>query len=197
MMGRTAAALLALGLASAAWAEEVPEAGPGAPVTAETLMRMDAAALEALYLAAEPGPIPDGEAVGVANSNPGTGWGNFSSGFFGALWQGKKFNRADGTLTNRTSVGTTGSAKVYLAASRLDGKPAIIIDYAKSDNLLARGVRDEVRMIAPGLYLGIAYIKFPPLVGSLKKWLYFGLDFNAKPKHVVPTDPSPFPSFNP
>ena len=180
-MTRALSAFLASGLAAAAWAQEAPEAGPGAPVTAETLMRLDAVELEKLYSAADPGPIPDGAAAGVANSNPGTGWGSFTSGFFGTLWQGKVFDRANGTLTNRTSVGTTGSAKVYMGTSRLDGKPAIIIDYAKSDNLLARGVRDEGRQGAPGLYLGIAYIKFPPLVGSLKKWLYFGLDFSAKP----------------
>lgn len=191
-------AFLALALAVPASAEgEVPQTGPGQPITAGSLMRMDAVALEKLYSAAQPGDIPDGAAAGVASSNPGTGWGSFTSGFFGALWQGKVFNRAEGTLTNRTSVGTTGSAKVYMGASRLDGKPAIIIDYAKSDNLLARGVRDEIRLVAPGLYLGIAYIKFPPLVGSLQKWLYFGLDFNPQPEPPKEVDPSPFPDSNP
>ncbi|MGI8729918.1 MAG: hypothetical protein ACR2LK_08005, partial [Solirubrobacteraceae bacterium] len=49
-------------------------------------------------------------------------------------------------------------AKVYREESWFDGKDAIILDYSKS-SLLARGIRDEIREVAPGLYLGIVYVR--------------------------------------
>ena len=163
-------------------AQPQPAPGAGAPMTAEGLMAMAVADLDALYAAARPGALPDGAARGVASTNPGTGWGGFTQGFFAGLWQGKTFDRAKGELVNRTAAGDTATAKVYVGASRVDGKPSIILDYTKSSNLLARGVRDEIREVRPGLYLGIAYIKFPPLVGGYKKWLYFALDFAPRPQ---------------
>lgn len=177
------AAILTLGAAEGS-AQEVPPVGPSAPVTGETLMRMDAAALDALFAGLKPGPLPHGEAAGIANSEPGSGYGAFTRGFFRGLWEGKTFDRERGTLTNRTAFGKTGSAKVYYGTSRVDGKPCIIFDYAKSDNLLARGVLDEVREVSPGLYLGIAYLKFPPGIGRFEKWIYFSLDFR-------PANPAP------
>lgn len=183
MTGLLLAAFLAVGARAQ---EAVPAVGPGEPITAEALLRMDAAALEALFAKSAPGPIPDGAAVGLANSNPGTGWGGFTQGFFKGLWQGKTFDAAHGTLVNRTAAGDTADAKVYVGTSRADGKPAIILDYRASSNLLARGVWDEIRMVRPGLYLGVAYVKFPPLVGSHKKWLYFALDFAPRPAPPAP-----------
>lgn len=166
-----------LAFAAPVRASEVPEVGPAGPVTAESLMRLDAAQLDAMMAKAEPGPLPDGVAVGVANRDPGSSFGGFTRGFFKGLWEGKTFDRANGTLTNRTAFGTTGSAKVYLGKSRVDGQPCIVFDYSKSDNLLARAVYDEVRLVAPGLYLGIAYLKVP----SFHKWIYFALQFPPEP----------------
>ena len=175
-------ALLAALLAFAApvRASDVPEVGPAGPVTAEALMRLDHAQLDELMAKAEPGPLPDGVAVGIANRDPGSSFGGFTRGFFKGLWEGKTFDRARGTLTNRTAFGTTGSAKVYHGTSRVDGKPCIVFDYSKSDNLLARHVYDEVRLVAPGLYLGIAYLKVP----TFHKWIYFALQF-------PPANPAP------
>lgn len=168
------AAVLALGVGLGR-AQDVPPVGEAGPVTAEALMRLDAEQLDALFAKAEPGPLPDGAAVGVANRDPGSGFGAFTRDFFKGLWEGKTFDRAAGTLTNRTAFGKTGSAKVYRGASRVDGKPCIVFDYSKSDNLLARAVYDEVRQAAPGLYLGIAYLKVP----RFHKWIYFALQFPA------------------
>jgi hypothetical protein len=38
----------------------------------------------------------------------------------------------------------------------LDQKQAIILDYSKT-SLLAHWIRDEIRLVVPGLYLGIVY----------------------------------------
>lgn len=176
----TLSAVEGLVFAAPVRASDVPEVGAAGPVTAESLMRLDADQLDALFAEAEPGPLPDGVAVGIANRDPGSGFGAFTRGFFKGLWEGKTFDRANGTLTNRTSFGTTGSATVYHGVSRVDGKPCIVFDYSKSDNFLARHVYDEVRLIAPGLYMGIAYLKIP----QFRKWIYFGLQF-------PPANPAP------
>jgi hypothetical protein len=166
------AAVLAAALAVGVRAE-APPVGPAGPVTAEALMRLGQAQLDELMAKAEPGPLPDGAAVGIANRDPGSSFGGFTRGFFKGLWEGKTFDRANGTLTNRTAFGRTGSARVYHGVSKVDGKPCIVFDYSKSDNLLARHVYDEVRLVAPGLYLGIAYLRVP----TFHKWIYFALQF--------------------
>ena len=38
----------------------------------------------------------------------------------------------------------------------LDGRVCIVLDYART-SLIARSVRDELRLLRPGLYLGRAY----------------------------------------
>ena len=73
-------------------------------------------------------------------------------------WQGKYFYRAQGYLINK--VGPLGvhliKARVYTAPSWFDGKPAIILDYSQT-SLLARKIRDEIREVSPGTFLGIVY----------------------------------------
>jgi hypothetical protein len=44
-------------------------------------------------------------------------------------------------------------AKVYRDASWMDGKETIVIDYAAT-SLLARKIRDEIREVEPGVWLG-------------------------------------------
>ena len=47
-------------------------------------------------------------------------------------------------------------AKVYKEASWFDGKETIVLDYSKT-SFVARKVRDEIREVAPGLYLGLVF----------------------------------------
>ena len=47
-------------------------------------------------------------------------------------------------------------AKVYKAPSWLDGKECIVLDYSET-SLVAHWIRDEIRLIGPGLYLGKVY----------------------------------------
>ena len=47
-------------------------------------------------------------------------------------------------------------AKVYKGPSWLDGKECIVLDYSET-SFLAHWIRDEIRQIAPGLYLGKVY----------------------------------------
>ena len=48
------------------------------------------------------------------------------------------------------------AAEVRRGPSRLDGRECIVLDYSRS-SLAARGVRDELRLVRTGLYLGRAY----------------------------------------
>ena len=47
-------------------------------------------------------------------------------------------------------------AKVYKSDSWLDGKECIVLDYSDT-SLLAQWIRDEIREIQPGMYLGKVY----------------------------------------
>jgi hypothetical protein len=39
----------------------------------------------------------------------------------------------------------------------VDGRPCIVIDYSKT-SLIACLIRDEIREVAPGLYLGVVFL---------------------------------------
>ncbi len=75
-------------------------------------------------------------------------------------WQGKVFDMfaedgSAGVLVNKISVLslTFIVAKVYRDTSWMDGKPTIVIDYS-STSFFARKIRDEIREVEPGVYLG-------------------------------------------
>jgi hypothetical protein len=124
------------------------------------LLRMSQQELDALFKASDAGPIPAGEANGTAIIAPGTAFSpdiaNFVKYF---AWQGKVFDPATGQLKNR--IGPFGLnaiiANVYKAASWLDGKECIVLDYSQT-SVVAHWIRDEIRLIQPpGLYLGLVY----------------------------------------
>lgn len=148
-----------------------------APPTTAALMRMTQAELDALYCASETGPVPDGESDGLANAFPGTAGGSLTQAFFGLCWQGKVFSAKDGRLVNKILGFLRGCpARVFLGESWFDGKPSIIIDY-RGVSLLCRPVRDEIRRVAPDVYLGIAYVRTP---GRPVAPLMFALDFSRR-----------------
>ena len=64
-------------------------------------------------------------------------------------------NQQNGILINKISAFslTFIVAKVYKGASWMDGKETIIIDYS-STSFLAKKIRDEIREVEPGVYLG-------------------------------------------
>jgi hypothetical protein len=48
------------------------------------------------------------------------------------------------------------AARVYKAPSWIDEKECIVLDYSET-SLVAHWIRDEIRLIAPGTYLGIVF----------------------------------------
>ena len=156
------AALFACLLAAAASAGQEdpsslssPNAAPDA-LSLDRLTRMSWPELEQMYRAADAGGIPSGYLAGKAIYCPGSRLGGVRSKVTGAVWRGKVFDDSGCTLINQWWGFQAIRANVYSGPSWLDGKPSIVFDYS-STSLVWVDVRDEVREVAPGLYLGRMY----------------------------------------
>ena len=123
------------------------------------LLAMSQTQLDDLFRASPPGDIPDGPAKGTAIISPGT---RYSAPIAEVInhfgWQGKVFDAAKGVLKNSISVFRIEAivAKVYKGPSWLDGKECIVLDYSAT-SLVAHWIRDEIRLIDTGFYLGKVY----------------------------------------
>jgi hypothetical protein len=123
------------------------------------LLTMSQAELDELFTKSEPGQIPNGQADGTAIVAPGTTYTLDIASFINHFaWQGKVFDAQKGVLRNRIlALGLNAIiAKVYMGPSWLDGKECIVLDYSET-SLVAHWIRDEIRQIGPGLYLGKVY----------------------------------------
>ena len=128
--------------------------------TVKTWLGKSREELDEIYRDAEPGIIPNGDTRGTAILA-----GSFFSKAVAVIvrrfaWQGKIFDlfssdRQSGILVNKITPFslTFIVAKVYRDKSWLDGKETIVIDYSKT-SFVAKAIRDEIREIEPGVYLG-------------------------------------------
>jgi hypothetical protein len=121
----------------------------------EQLAKMNWPDLEHLYRHAPPASVSPGFLRGKAIycqdsrfAGPRTAVTNF-------LWHGKHF-RDDCTLVNQWCGFKAIKARVYPGCSWLDGQPSLIMDYSETSHVWA-DVRDELREVAPGLYLGAMF----------------------------------------
>jgi hypothetical protein len=115
--------------------------------------------LDDLFKNSPAGAIPDGPAEGTAIIAPGTLFTQDIAKFVNVFaWQGKTFDGAHGVLRNRIlPLGLNAIvAEVYKGPSWLDQKECIVLDYSKT-SLVAQWIRDEIRQIAPKMYLGKVY----------------------------------------
>jgi hypothetical protein len=83
------------------------------------------------------------------------------------------FDRGKGELLNKISpLGIEAvRAKVYKEASWFDKKETIVLDYSDT-SVVAQWIRDEIREVSPGVYLGLVF-------WERSKLLHFALDFNS------------------
>lgn len=142
------------------------------PVTVSELMKMTQLQLDELFRSVPAGPIPTGEAEGTAIVAPGTDFTPAIAKFINLFaWQGKVFDPEHGVLRNRiTAFGLHAIiAKVYKGESWLDQKECIVLDYSQT-SMVAQWIRDEIRLVAPGVYLGKVY-------WSNKRLIDFALEF--------------------
>jgi hypothetical protein len=130
----------------------------GAKPTLASLGRMSQRKLDDLFSSRPAGPSPSGVGTGKAIVAPGTRVGPRLQPLLHLAWRGKVFYPERGDLLNR--IGPLGlllaRAQVYRDASWLDGREAIVLDYSIS-SLPFRPIRDEIREVAPGLYLGVVF----------------------------------------
>jgi hypothetical protein len=115
--------------------------------------------LDDLFTNSAPGDIPDGEAQGTAIVAPGTTYSENVATFVNHFaWQGKTFDSKKGQLKNRILPFGLNAiiARIYKGPSWLDGKECIVLDYSDT-SVIAQWIRDEIRQIGPGLYLGKVY----------------------------------------
>jgi len=138
----------------------------------EKLLVMTESELADLFSSAEAGPVPDGEGEGTAIVAPDTSFTPEIAKFINIFaWQGKIFNAEKMALVNKITVFGLDAilAHITRGPSWIDGKECIVLDYSKT-SLVAHWVRDEIRLISPGFYLGRVFWKEDHLI-------YFTLKF--------------------
>jgi hypothetical protein len=148
--------------------------GVSVSVTENSLLDLTDDELDALFGSGGVGELPNGDADGKVlvgskheDVSDTVAWVAEQ-----LAWKGKVFDRDHGELRNKIlPFGVKAvRAKVYKDTSWFDGKEAIILDYSKT-SVLAQRVRDEIREVAPGLYLGLVY-------WEKDKILHFSLRFD-------------------
>lgn len=128
-------------------------------ITKTELMQMSRAELDELYKNSLTGAMPKGNSQGTAVIAPGTWLAKILAFFIRLLaWQGKVFYPQETYLLNKISPLRIRAikAQIYKGDSWLDGKETLILDYSKT-SFVAQKIRDEIREVAPGIYLGKVY----------------------------------------
>ncbi len=147
-------------------------------LTVEVLRDMTQTELNQTYLNAsrEIGAVPDGESNGTAVFFAGSTINTPTQLLAGLVWQGKVFDteNGEGVLENKVFGFNAIKAEVFYGPSLFDGQRAIIIDYSRT-SIVAGRIRDEIRQVAPGLYLGRAYLRGLLLDHMIVNFI---LDFN-------------------
>lgn len=123
-------------------------------------LKMSREELDAIYKDSEAGNVPNGDTRGtaiLAGSVFSKAVAMFARLF---AWQGKVFDlfpstNQHGILINKITPWSLSFivATVYKDESWMDGKETIVIDYSKT-SLFAKKIRDEIREVEPGVYLG-------------------------------------------
>lgn len=131
-----------------------------ATITVDDLLDMSQHELDALFKAAPKGEVPTGELNGTVIVATGTPLTALLAPILRLGWQGKVIDGKKLTLKNKIlpfGIPLIAAKIVKSDKSKLDGKPTTVLDYSKT-SLVARAIRDEIREVAPGLYLGVVYV---------------------------------------
>ncbi|WP_454792779.1 hypothetical protein [Mycolicibacterium lutetiense] len=137
-----------------------PELSGAAALDESLLLGYPNSALDLLFRQSEAGPIPDGDTRGTLLAWPGTWLAKPLALLVRVIiWQGKVLDRREGLLRNKvTPFGLRlVKARLSIASSWVDSGDCVLIDYSKT-SFLARMVRDEIRQVGPGFYLGVVWL---------------------------------------
>jgi len=140
-----------------------------------SLVDETAGGLGELFGAGTAGAIPDGRGRGTVLLGTGGRAARVAAAICYALaWRGKVVNAREGRLKNIvTPLGVRAiEAAVYKQDSWYDGETCIVLDYSKT-SFVARKIRDEIREVAPGVFLGLVF-------WGRRRVLDFALDFRQR-----------------
>lgn len=153
------------------------------PITdPEEFLKLPAEQLDELFRQSSAGNIPKGQGEGTAIIAPGSAVSDTIARFVHLFsWKGKVFepdavDPQRATLKNRLLLLGTKAiiAQVYRGESWLDGKECIVLDYSHT-SIVAQWIRDEIREVSPGVYLGVVY--WGKEKASAHKLIHFALKF--------------------
>ena len=150
------------------------------PLTATRLLEMSPMQLDELFKRSDAGEMPRGQGEGTIIIVPGTEVAKPASRILGRLfWQGKFFDPSTPEEELQNEILPFGlraiEARVYRDDSWFDDRPCIVLDYSRT-SFVAGWIRDEIREVAPGLYLGLVW-GVGRLFGGRKRVLRFALSF--------------------
>ena len=125
-----------------------------------SLRRMDNRDLDMLFRSSPAGDLPHGRLPGTGLLFPGTPVCAPLAWLLQLLvWQGKETEASGRLLKNLIGPLGMRSIRALLSHDRswVDGENCVLIDYSMT-SIVARSVRDEVRLVAPDLYLGVVWL---------------------------------------
>jgi hypothetical protein len=125
-----------------------------------SLRRMDNRELDLLFRSSPAGDLPHGRLPGTGLLFPGTPVCAPLAWLLQLLvWQGKETEASGRSLKNLIGPLGMRSIRALLSHDRswVDGENCVLIDYSTT-SIVARSVRDEVRLVAPDLYLGVVWL---------------------------------------
>lgn len=155
------------------------------PITnPEDFLKLSSEQLDEIFRTAAAGNIPRGEGEGTAIVAPGSAVSNTIAHFVHLFsWKGKAFtpdpvDPQRATLKNRLLLLGTKAiiAQVYRGESWFDQKECIVLDYSQT-SIVAQWIRDEIREVSPGVYLGVVY--WGKEKEHAHKLIHFALKFPA------------------
>jgi hypothetical protein len=124
------------------------------------LVAMTNGELDVLFRSNPAGELPAGTMRGTVLVFNGTPLGRFiAKTAYWVAWQGKRIDPDRRGLVNRITPLRLPliRAKIYRGDSWVDGAECTVLDYSKT-SLVAKMVRDETRLVAPGLHLGVVWL---------------------------------------
>ncbi len=144
----------------AAGSDREPAHSSSAVTDEAALLQMTNREIDSLFRSSPDGGVPDGDMRGTALLFPGT-WAAkpLAAAIRVIAWQGKVVDRRRGELKNKiTPFGLRLiRARVSIAPAWVDDAPCVLLDYSQT-SFVARMVRDEIRLVAPDLYVGVVWL---------------------------------------
>ena len=134
-------------------------AGESCPLTMTRLKQLNACELDRLFEQALPGEIPHGYARGQVLLMTEAKFPKLRARMAGSAWKGKHFDHK-GDFVNQWPGFQALRGKSELGVSWHDGKACLVLDYP-ADTPLFGNTRDELREVAPGLFLARLYERCP------------------------------------